>query len=175
MEGLQKVIRILVNILMTLILIIGGTFIILFIFGIQPFVVETGSMSPAITQGSLSFINKNIEYSQIKENDIIAFTASSGDKVTHRVVSITDEGFETKGDSNENTDGISTTKKNYMGKNVFSIPKLGLVVKVLQTVKGKIMLITVIIVILLAGFLTDASKDKKKKEKQEKVKETQDK
>jgi signal peptidase len=152
---------------MTLILIVGTVFIVLYIVGIEPYVVETGSMRPVIQQGSISFINKHVEYSSIQEGDIIAFKTSTGDRVTHRVIHITEEGFETKGDANDASDGISTTPKNYIGKNVISIPKVGFFVKLIQTTKGKIILITVIIVILLAGFLMD---DKSKQDSKEKSK-----
>ena len=154
MNKLLKVIRVILNTLMTLILIIGTVFIVLYVIGIEPYVVETGSMKPAIESKSLSFINKNVDYESIKENDIIAFKTSTGDRVTHRVIRVTQDGLETKGDSNDRSDGISTNKRNYIGQNIFSIPKLGYFVKALQTTSGKIMLITIIIVILLAGFLT---------------------
>ena len=159
MEKVQKVIKVLINTLMTLILIVGIVFILLLMMGFEPYVVASGSMQPAIQTGSLSFINKHTKYQDVKENDIIAFKASTGDKVTHRAISIKDEGIETKGDSNENSDGITTTESNFIGKNIFSIPKLGYVVKFIQTTRGKIMLITIIIVILITGFVSD---DKKK-------------
>ena len=165
MEKFKKVIKVLYNALMTLILILGIVFIFLYIIGIEPFVVETGSMKPTIQPGSVSFINKRVDYDKIKEYDVIAFTASTGARVTHRVVKVTDEGFETKGDANENSDGVSTTRNNYIGKNVFSIPKAGVVVKFIQTTKGKIVIVTLIIVILLSGFLMgDNSKGKRYKE-----------
>lgn len=162
MEKVQKVIKVLANTLMTLILIVAIIFIFLFIIGFEPFVVESGSMQPTIQTGSLSFINKHAKYQDVKENDIIAFTASSGSKVTHRAISITEEGIETKGDSNDRSDGITTTESNFIGKNVFSIPKIGYLVKLIQTTRGKIMLITIIIVILIAGFLDDAKKKGKR-------------
>ena len=164
MEKVQKAIKVLVNTMMILILIIGIVFIILFVIGIEPFVVKSGSMQPAIQTGSLCFINKNIKYEEIKENDIIAFISPTENKVTHRVVKIREEGFETKGDSNKYTDGISTTKNNYIGKNIFSIPKLGYVVKFIQTTRGKIILATIIIAILVAGFLGDSNNKRKNKE-----------
>jgi len=162
MEIFQKVIKVLVNTLVTLILIVGITFIVLFVAGIEPYVVESGSMQPTIETGSLCFINKNIKYQEIKENDIIAFKALSGDKVTHRAISITSEGIETKGDSNENSDGISTKEDNYLGKNIFSIPKAGYAVKFIQTTRGRIILITIIIAVLVAGFFGNSNKSKKK-------------
>jgi signal peptidase len=143
---------------MNIILILGITFIILYCCGIEPFVVESGSMEPNIKTGSLSFINKHVKYDDIKVNDIIAFSVETGNKVTHRVVNITDEGLETKGDANNLSDGISTTRKNYIGKNIFSIPKVGYGVKIIQTTKGRVILITFIVVILLSGFLLGEKK-----------------
>lgn len=162
MEKFMKVIKVLINTLMTIVLIVGVIFIFLFIIGIEPFVVESGSMQPTIETGSLSFINKHVDYKDIKENDVIAFKASTGSMVTHRVIKITDEGFETKGDSNDTSDGISTNESNYIGKNIFSIPKVGYLVKLLQTTIGRIVLITIIIIVLLSGFLLDDSKKGKR-------------
>lgn len=162
MEKMSKAIKVLVNILMTTILIIGVLFIFLYLIGIEPFVVESGSMSPTIQTGSLSFINKHISYDEIKENDIIAFEDHIGNFVTHRVIQITEEGLETKGDSNNTSDGISTNRNNYIGKNIFSIPKAGFFIKTMQTTKGKIVLITIIIIILLSGVLLDDKNNKNK-------------
>lgn len=153
MKLFMKCMKYVLDFFMTVVIILGLAFVILYLVGIEPFVVQSGSMEPAIQTGSLSFINKHVDYSSIKENDIIAFEISSGAKVTHRAISITEEGIETKGDANDVSDGISTTKENYIGKNIFSIPKVGILVKQIQTTRGKIILVTVIIVILLAGIL----------------------
>ena len=125
--------------------------------------VVSGSMEPTIETGSLSFVNKHAKYENIKVNDVIAYEATTGDKVTHRVVSITDEGIETKGDRNSTTDGISTTKSNYIGKNIFSIPKIGYCVKLMQTPVGKTITITIIIILLISSFLMDDKKGKRVK------------
>ena len=117
MKTYLKVIKAFINALMTIILIFGIAFIFLFLIGIEPSVVESGSMEPSIQVGSLCFVNKNYKYEKIKVNDVIAFTIPTGNKATHRVIKITNEGFETKGDSNENPDGFITTKESYYGKN----------------------------------------------------------
>lgn len=137
MEKFIKVVKILLNTLMTIILIVGIAFILLYVIGIEPYVVETGSMEPTIQTGSLSFINKHVSYDSIQENDIIAFTVETGNKVTHRAIKITEEGIETKGDRNKVSDGISTTRKNYIGKNIFSIPKARIYCKAYANNKGK--------------------------------------
>jgi signal peptidase len=164
MKNYIKVIKAIINALMTLILIIGIVFILLFIIGIEPSVVESGSMEPSVHVGSLCFVNKHYSYDKIKEGDIIAFELPGGTKATHRVVSKTEEGLVTKGDANKDTDGIVTTKDNYYGKNIFSIPKVGYAIKATQTTRGRIVLITVIIVLLVAAFSLGESKGKRFKE-----------
>ena len=167
MNNLIKVIKALVDALMTLILIFGIAFIVLYVVGIEPYIVISGSMEPAVKKGSLSFINNHSKFSDVKENDVIAYTASTGAKVTHRAIRITEEGIETKGDRNSSSDGITTTEENFIGKNVFSIPQLGYLIKNLQTARGKLILITLVMVILASGFLMDDKKDKKVKECEE--------
>ena len=166
MDNFIKVIKALLNALMTVIIIIGCSFVLLFLIGIEPFVVESGSMEPNIKTYSLVMINKHSNYDDIKENDVIGFKTETGAKVIHRAIKITNEGIETKGDANEVSDGVSVTRSNFIGKNLCSIPKAGYVVKLIQTKRGKIILITVVIVLLLAGILLgEPDKEKKNKKK----------
>jgi len=167
MENFTKIIKLVISWLMTLIIIVGSLFVFLFVIGIVPYVVLSGSMEPTIETGSLCFINKHVKYDDIKVGDVVAYTASTTANVTHRVVNITDEGFETKGDRNDTTDGISVNKDNYIGKNVFSIPKIGFAVRTLQTARGRIIIITLVIVVLIAGFCFDDKKEKKSVGKEE--------
>lgn len=159
----MKIIRSILNIIMTIIIIVGSVFVILFCIGIQPYVVESGSMQPDIPTGSLCFINKKAKYENMKVGDIIAFKINSNAFATHRIVSITNEGFETKGDANNVIDNIITTKDNYIGQNIFSIPYVGLWVLVIQTTRGKIILGTIIIVLFLAAILIGQPSRKKQK------------
>lgn len=159
----MKIIKSILNIIMTIIIIVGSVFVILFCIGIQPYVVESGSMQPDIPTGSLCFINKKAKYENMKVGDIIAFKINSNTFATHRIVSITNEGFETKGDANNVIDNIITTKDNYIGQNIFSIPYVGLWVLVIQTTRGKIILGTIIIVLFLAAILIGQPSRKKQK------------
>ena len=165
MNLLNKVIKGFFNSLMTLVLLIGILFIALYIIGIEPFVVISGSMEPTIHTGSLSFINKHAKFDSVKVRDIIAFTVATGDRVTHRVIKITPEGLETKGDANDVSDGISTTRMNFIGENIFSIPYAGYGIRLIQTPRGKIILGTIIVAILLVGFtMCDDKKGKRYKD-----------
>ena len=159
----MKIIKSLINILTTLIITIGGVFLILYICGITPYVVLSGSMEPKIETGSLCFINKHTNIEKIKEKDIIAFKMSDGTLVTHRVIEINSDGIVTKGDNNEEADSDIVKKENFVGKNIFWIPKVGYLVKAIQTTKGKIIMITFIILLLASGFLF--GEDKKNENK----------
>ena len=160
----MKVIKGIINVLTTLIIIIGGIFLILYACGIVPYVVLSGSMEPTIETGSLCFINKHAKYKSIKEKDIIAFKFKDGTLVTHRAVKVTETGIRTKGDNNKDIDSNIVVKENYVGKNIFWIPKVGYIVKSFQTTKGVIILITFVVLLFVSGLLFGED-DKKIKEK----------
>lgn len=162
MDTFIKITKIFLNIVTTVIILFGIVFIGLFCFGIQPYVVESGSMQPTIETGSLCFINKRANYEDMQVGDVIAFKINANTFVTHRINAITDEGFETKGDANIAIDNVITTKDNFIGKNIYSIPKVGFIVKMIQTTKGKIILGTVIVVLLLAAILVGTPTKKAK-------------
>ena len=149
----MKILKIIVDVILTLIIIVGAGCIAMYIYGIRPYVVISGSMEPTIKTGSVSFINTKVDFNEIKENDIIAFSMGDGTLVTHRVIDITSDGFETRGDANNVSDGFKTTRENYFGKNVYSIPKVGYTVKAIQSTKGKIICGVCIFLLLMAGLL----------------------
>ena len=167
----MKILKGIINFITTLIIGVVIIFLGLYIFGVKPYVVLSGSMEPKIQTGSLCFINTKVKFDSIKEDDVIAFKLEDGTMVTHRVIEITDEGFlRTKGDANESRDEIKTTKDNYVGKNLFSIPKIGYVVRLIQTTTGKIVFGTFIVLLIVVGFLF-GDDDKKKMDKKEKSEE----
>ena len=153
MDYFLKAIKFITNLISSIIIIIGTIFLLLYAVGIQPFVVESGSMEPTIKTGSLCFINKRIPFDKVKKGDIIAFKIPSGAYVTHRVVEVNSRGITTKGDANENVDNVLTTEDTYLGKNGFSIPKCGFLVKKIQTTPGRIVVATSILVLFIAGIL----------------------
>ena len=160
----MKIVKGIINVVTTLIIVIGGIFLILYACGIVPYVVLSGSMEPTIETGSICFINKHADIKKIKENDIIAFKHNNGTLVTHRAVEITDSGIKTKGDNNKNIDGNTVEEENFVGKNIFWIPKVGYVVKKLQSPKGVVMLITCVVLLFVSGLLfgEDGKKSKEK-------------
>ena len=148
-----------------IIITVGGLFLILYIAGIVPYVVLSGSMEPEIKTGSVCFINKNAKFESVKEKDIIAFKMNDGTLVTHRAVKVDASGIVTKGDNNKEEDSNIVNKSNFVGKNLFWIPKAGYVIKGFQTTIGRIIAIALIVILLVAGFLfgDDSKKEKGKK------------
>ena len=95
---------------------------------------------------------------------MIAFETANGSLVTHRVIKIKDGMMETKGDANQVTDGFTTTKENFRGKSVFSIPIAGYVIGWFQTARGRILGVTGAVTLFLGSLLLDETKKKKKGE-----------
>ncbi len=149
----MKIVKKIINILTTIIICVGGLFLILYILGIVPYVVLSGSMEPSIETGSVCFINKHAKFEDIKEKDVIAFKMKDGTLVTHRAIEINDSGIVTKGDNNKDADNNIVTKGNFVGKNLFWIPKVGYVIKAFQTTTGRIIAAVIILLLLVSGFL----------------------
>jgi len=149
----MKIVKKIINILTTIIICVGGLFLILYILGIVPYVVLSGSMEPSIETGSVCFINKHAKFEDIKEKDVIAFKMKDGTLVTHRAIEINDSGIVTKGDNNKDADNNIVTKGNFVGKNLFWIPKVGYVIKAFQTTTGRIIAAAIILLLLVSGFL----------------------
>ena len=161
----MKIIKYVINFLTTFIIIVGSIFIGLYAYGVVPYVVLSGSMEPRIQTGSLSFINVNTEYEDVLKYDIIAFRISGSQAlVTHRVIDIKDEGFETQGDNNKIVDANLITKENYVGKNIFWIPKAGYAIRAIQTPRGIIVFGTFIMLLLVSGLLLGEDKKSINKE-----------
>ena len=155
----MKIFKTIINIILTLFIIVGLSVLILYIVGIKPYVVISGSMEPNIKIGSVSFVNTRYPYKKIQVGDVIAFKRDTI-FATHRVVEITDEGFITKGDANNIADGKIVSQNEYVGKNILSIQKLGYIIQATQTKAGKVILITTIVFILACAFFVIKPEEK---------------
>ena len=155
----MKIFKTIINIILTLFIIVGLSVLILYIVGIKPYVVISGSMESNIKIGSISFINTRYPFEKINVGDIIAFKRDTI-FATHRVVEITEEGFKTKGDANNVVDGKIVLEKEYVGKNILSIPKIGYIIQATQTKAGKVILITTIVFILACAFFVIKPEEK---------------
>lgn len=99
-------------------------------FSYTVFSLGSNSMAPAITTNDLILVKLTDE---AKASDIITFE-SDDVLVTHRVVSVTANGYVTKGDAN-NTSDKAVLKKDVVGKVVKILPNYGVWFKVITTPK----------------------------------------
>ena len=121
-------------------------------FGITPYVIVSGSMSPEITTGSLVYA-KQCDPGKLKEKDIIVFLKDGPDTapVTHRIVGIKkdEKQFITRGDANEKEDISPVDFKDVQGRVVAVIPRAGRAAALMDMWTGK----CAVILITAAGLL----------------------
>lgn len=107
--------------------------------------VQSGSMNPTITTGSIVFVRPLSKYAV---NDIVTFrTAVPKQTVTHRIVKEEQQGhqmiFITKGDANKTNDSSDLLPQNIIGKVFFIIPLLGYLISYVKTPPGFIVFIII--------------------------------
>ena len=141
MKIFSVLMKIMVVILYVFIAVLIVTLIAVFAFGIKLYGVQTGSMEPTCSIGTLVVVQP-VDFDDIHEQDIITFTVAENTIVTHRVISIDREKqlLETKGDNNAVADSSPVSYGNVVGKVGFQIPYLGYLIVLSNTRFGRIML-----------------------------------
>lgn len=118
--------------LIALVVLLFAT-IIAQLFGIQRYLVVSGSMEPSLYAGDMVFVNSNVDFEDVQLGDVIIFQYEDMN-IIHRVVdeAIIDgeKRLKTKGDNNKNADGYLTTEDNFSGVVVdeYVIPKIGFLI-----------------------------------------------
>ncbi len=141
--------------------------------GHKLYVVQSGSMEPAIKRMGIVVIKSKTKY---QKNDIITVIEPANPKVslTHRIVEVEEKDgqifYTTKGDANEDIDTEKRLPKNVLGKVVLSVPYLGYPVSFAKTPIGLIVMIIIPAIIIIYSELQKIKKevisliDKKKSE-----------
>lgn len=107
----------------------GFTAVIFFLVSFFPatfYVIQSGSMAPAINIGDLAFVIKKGEYFP---GEVITFKGETGRLVTHRIEEREGEGvsaiYRTKGDASAASDHAEIKGREIMGKVEFVVPFVG--------------------------------------------------
>ncbi|NMC36478.1 signal peptidase I [Candidatus Beckwithbacteria bacterium] len=124
------------------------------------FMVQSGSMEPAIPMGSLVIVAPQKNY---QVNDVITFRGEINPKetVTHRIVDISQDkdlgltSYRTKGDANNTPDLELVRSDRVVGKATVYLPYLGYPIAFAQTQMGFIVLIVVPITIIVYAELVN--------------------
>jgi len=158
------------TLLVTAVVILALLLVGVRLIGMQVFTVLSGSMEPTYHTGALLYV-KDVDYTELKEGDVITFMLDEDTVATHRIVGVVpDENdptvirYRTKGDANDAEDGSLVHYKNVIGTPVFSIPKLGFVANYIQNPPGSYIAISGGAVLLLLVFLPDLFAEEKPKE-----------
>lgn len=124
------------------------------IVGFRPFIVASGSMEPTYRVNGLVIVH-NDNFDDIKVDDVVAFRSKGlgGKPALHRVVAVLGEGDQknlvTKGDSNQEPDGTTVDKDDYMGRAVWHTNLTAVYFSILQQPAGWIRAIVLPILILI--------------------------
>lgn len=125
------------------------------VLGYSSAVVVSGSMSGSIEVDDLVVTAASDSYAV---GDIIMFR-SGGSVVTHRIVEEKENGYITKGDANNAPDLEAVDPENIIGKVIFVIPKIGLLIGFLQTPSGLLGVgLLIVLLALLPGTLENKDK-----------------
>ena len=133
------------------------------IFGLEPYVVLSGSMEPKYHVGSVIYVTK-VDPKELEVGDPLTFR-KGGAVVTHEIVEVGDNAnpqnmyFVTQGLTNNVSDGRIPVS-DIIGKPVFSIPYLGYVSTFLQQPMGIVCCICVLALFLGISAVFDRIPDK---------------
>jgi len=161
---LNKILKIIKNIIINLIIFVLGIIAIIAIwtsiqlnvqnkeyvdlFGYSLFSTETGSMSPKIEKGDVVIVKIG---EHVQENDIITYK-NNNSFITHRIIEIDGESIIAKGDNN-NTKDEPITKEAIVGKVTFIINNVEIWKKVFSDISVIIpVVITVILFVILVSY-----------------------
>lgn len=128
-------------------------------------IIKSGSMEPKLSVGSVAIISAQDQYT---DGEIITFTRSDHEVVTHRIVAVEGAGtatlYRVKGDANEEMDVFPVESERVMGKVLFGVPWLGYISMFARTPVGLIILIGIPTVWIIYEQLMNIKKEVKKKE-----------
>lgn len=125
--------------------------------GYQPYLVQSGSMEPAIMTGDIVVIQNQGSYAI---NDVVTFREADR-LVTHRIISVEKEGgvkYSTKGDANRSSDKSVIGDEQIIGKVALVIPKLGYFVAFSKSTNGLIFLLILPAIIFVLDELVKVKK-----------------
>jgi signal peptidase I len=138
----MKVFRLLLVSAAVLLILISATVSIAPRLGLVIGEIGSGSMLPTLNIGEL-VIAQRTDPRLLKTGDIIVFRLSSTTSydICHRIAAINQGSslsFVTRGDNNNQTDGVNIPAANVIGKVTFHIPVVGYFIQFLKTPPGLI-------------------------------------
>lgn len=116
------------------------------IFGYHPLVVLSGSMDSTYPVGSVVYYHK-VDKEDLKVKDIITYQLDGEENVTHRIVLIVDDKYQTKGDANNVVDEKLVEFKDIKGKTAtFYVAYIGIFIHAVSSNMAYLVILAIILV-----------------------------
>ena len=137
------------------------------LLGYEVYEVVSGSMEPEIPVGSILYV-EGAKPEDVMPGDIIAF-ARDGSVVTHRVEEnrYVEGEFITKGDANSKEDMLPVAYDSLIGKAVYHLPVLGILMTLVASTTGKVYAVVLaacgVMFHMLAGVLRERQRTAEKR------------
>ena len=150
----MKLLKNLVAVSAAIAALFGITTLILVIAGFRPFILKTQSMEPMFMQGSLCWVDTRVSLDSLEVGDALVYRSPANSLVLHRLVGIREPNAPSslsavmQGDANELTQDVELSHINYVGREAFTIPRLGSAVD--ELISHHVIWITVAVFVLLA-------------------------
>lgn len=131
----MKILKNLITITAALAGIIGVFVLILVLAGFRPFILKSESMEPIYTKGSLCWVNTRVDLDSVEVGDVLVYRSPANTLVLHRLVdkssSVDTSSFPVtmQGDANSMSQDVTLSSINFIGREAFTIPRLGVMVE----------------------------------------------
>ena len=131
----MKAIKNLITITAALAGIIGLLVLILVLAGFRPFILKSESMEPIYTKGSLCWVNTRVDLDSVEVGDVLVYRSPANTLVLHRLVDKSSSVDTStlpvvmQGDANSMSQDVTLSSINFIGREAFTIPRLGVVVE----------------------------------------------
>ena len=151
----MKILKNLITITAALAGIIGVLALILVLAGFRPFILKSKSMEPIYTKGSLCWVNTRVDLNSVEIGDVLVYRSPANTLVLHRLVdksaSVDTSSLPVtmQGDANSMSQDVTLSSINFIGRETFTIPRLGVMVEHILS-NNAIWFIVVLFVLLAA-------------------------
>ena len=131
----MKILKNLITITAALAGIIGVLALILVLAGFRPFILKSESMEPVYTKGSLCWVNTRVDLNSVEIGDVLVYRSPANTLVLHRLVdksaSVDTSSLPVtmQGDANSMSQDVTLSSINFIGREAFTIPRLGMMVE----------------------------------------------
>lgn len=151
----MKILKNLITITAALAGIIGVFVLILVLAGFRPFILKSESMEPIYTKGSLCWVNTRVDLDSVEVGDVLVYRSPANTLVLHRLVE-KERSDDTsslpvvmQGDANSMSQDVTLSSINFIGREAFTIPRLGVMVE--HILSNNAIWFIVILFVLLAA------------------------